>query len=144
MSDPKAPKSPKNADTPGKRRINSKQKGNTYERQIARIFREVLGLSYAGTSRQRSRLLDDCGIDIAGVPMNVSLKSGYKGRRPKPEEIFKTISERLKKHFPEHDPIHGYLIFLFHKLDGYHPAHHIVSMTFDDWCRLMVVYLKNQ
>lgn len=141
MMNPKTSDLSENAPSQGKRRINSKRKGNSYERLIARLFREVFGFSFCKTSRQASRLLDDCGIDLSGIPFNVSLKNGYQKNRPKPEELLKVIKERLAKNFPAEDPVHDYLTFIIHKLDGRHPAHHLVYMSFDDWCKLVVGYL---
>jgi len=142
MFAPKKINSTQNACAPRKKRINSKQKGNTYERWVAKALRDLFGFTFCKTSRQASRLLDDCGIDLSGIPFNISLKSGYRKRRPKPEEIFKNIKQQLALHFPKEDPVHSNLTFLFHKLDGYHPENHIVSMTYDDWCKLMIVYVR--
>lgn len=135
---------PANAPSQGNKRINSKRKGNTYERLIAKTFRDVFGLPHCKTSRQMSRIMDDCGIDLCGIPFNVSLKCGYKKGRPKPEELLKNIAIQLAKNFPQADPIHKQLTFIIHKLDGHHPAHHLVYMSFEDWCRLMVGYLGLQ
>lgn len=145
MIDPQKSGKPENAPSQGKRRINSKRKGNSYERLIAKFFRDVLGFAFCKTSREASRILDCSGIDLSGIPFNVSLKSGYKKGRPKPDELLKYIAEQLTKNFPKEDPIHNQLTFIIHKLDGYHPAHHLVYMSFDDWCRLMVgcLGLKN-
>lgn len=138
---PKTSEQSANAPTQGKKRINSKQKGNSYERLMAKTFREIFGFLFCKTSRQASRLLDDCGIDLSGIPINVSLKCGYKKARPKPEELLKNITQRLAENFPKEDPIHKQLTFIIHKLDGHHPAHHLVYMTFDTWCELMEGYL---
>ncbi|SEW21766.1 hypothetical protein SAMN05428988_3247 [Chitinophaga sp. YR573] len=129
---------------PRKQRINSKQKGNTYERWVAKQLRDLFAFNYCKTSRQASRLLDNSGIDLSGIPFNASLKTGYRKSRPKPEEIFKNIKEQLIKNFPGDDPIHSRMTFLFHKLDGRAPEHHIVSMMFDDWCRLMAFCIRNK
>ncbi|NLR61092.1 hypothetical protein HGH93_23525 [Chitinophaga polysaccharea] len=142
MFSPEDPNQLQNAAVSRKKRINSKQKGNTYERWVASKLRELFGLKYCKTSRQASRLLDDCGIDLSGIPFNISLKSGYRKGRPKPEEIFKNIKLKLSQNFPEHDPVHSNPTFLLHKIDGYKPENHIVSMTFDDWCTLLDGYLK--
>ncbi len=45
---------------------SSRIKGHSFERTIAEDFREM-GFSKARTSRQVSRLADDCKIDIVGV-----------------------------------------------------------------------------
>jgi hypothetical protein len=125
-----------------KKRINSKQKGNTYERWLARFYREHFGFNYCRTTREVSRLLDNCGIDLSGIPHNASAKSGYRSKRPQADKIIAQIKYLLQQSFPVDDPIHGNLTFLFHRLDGHSPYHHIVSMTFDDWVRIMTIYEK--
>lgn len=44
----------------------ARQKGHSFERSVAQQFREA-GFTRAKTSRQTSRLADDCKIDITGV-----------------------------------------------------------------------------
>ena len=74
-----------------KKRINSRVKGSTYERHIAKVFREQFNYRFAKTSRQASRILDDCAIDISGVPYCIQTKSGYSDHRPKADVIFKDM-----------------------------------------------------
>lgn len=138
----KQPSLSSNVQPSSKKRINSKQKGNTYERWLARFFREKFGYNFCRTSRQASRLLDDSGIDLSGIPYNVSAKSGYHLNRPKPDKIIWQMRQVLQQHFAAGDPIHGQLTFLMHRLDGRSPFHHIVSMTFDDWVTIMTIYEK--
>ena len=122
----------------------SRRKGHDLERKLAKVFREELGFIYCKTSRQVSRLLDDCGVDLAvtgamldNIPYLVQAKSGYKKRRPKPDELFKYIREKLKENFPEEHSIHSTPILVFHYLDGRDDANFIVSLMYKDALQLL-------
>lgn len=85
--------------------------GHNYERQIAKELREM-GFTHAKTSRQASRLYDDCKIDIWGVPLNIQCKNSK--QKLDANEIFKTMINAVKKELP------GRLnmpFLLFHKKD---------------------------
>jgi len=102
-----------------KKRINSKNKGSTYEREIVNMFKD-LGYVKAKTSRATSKLLDDCKIDINFIPYLVQTKCGYPTVRPKYEVLKKECIELINKHFPE-DEAQKLLekpYVLFHKLKG--------------------------
>ena len=49
-------------------------RGHNYERKIAKEFRD-LGFTRCLTTRQASRLWDDCKLDLYGIPVNVQLKN---------------------------------------------------------------------
>ena len=115
-----------------KKRINSKTKGSSYEREIAKLFRE-LGFEHCKTSRQARRLLDDSKIDLALVPYNIQCKRGYAKAQPKYNEVFAEMTELLAKNFPKTDLQHNYPKILFHKIDGKKPENHVVSMPFNDF-----------
>lgn len=83
----------------------NRTKGHILERRVASKFRE-LGYTFAKTSRQASRLLDDSKVDIAFVPFNVQCKKGYaKGLNY--TNIFLETKEALKKNFPPTDLVHN-------------------------------------
>jgi hypothetical protein len=117
---------------------NNRVKGHTLEREIAKMFRDELGFKFAKTSRLASRILDNCNVDIAGVPFLIQTKAGYAKARPKPEEIFKEIEDDLKQNFPEDDPIHCYPKVLIHKINGKHKYHNLVTMPYNDFKRLLL------
>lgn len=125
-----------------KKRINSKQKGNNYERYLAQFFRKELNHPLCKTSRMASRLMDDCGIDLVMIPYLVSAKKGYMKNRPKPDEIFRNIRKKLLESFPSDDSIHRMPMFLFHMIDGYSKENHIVSMPFEHFAEIIKVYEK--
>jgi hypothetical protein len=116
----------------------SRRKGHNLEREIARMFREEAGFKHAKTARLASTLLDGCKGDIFGVPYLVQTKMGYKNNRPKPEEIFKDMEERLRESFPENDPVHMYPKVLIHKIDGRNKYHNLVTMPYDHFKYLIL------
>jgi len=117
----------------------SRNKGHNCERDFAKKFRD-LGFEFCKTSRQASRLLDDSGIDLSGIPLNVQIKSGYKKARPKADELFKGMKEVLSKNFPPGDGIHKYPKVLIHKLDGMAQENQLVTMTWEDWVEFLKAY----
>lgn len=127
-----------------KKRINSKDKGDAYEQWLAKFFRDHLGYQYCKTSRNSSKLTDDCKIDLTGIPYNVQAKSGYWKVRPRPDGVFKEMKDLLLKNFEPNDPIHNKPRILFHKLDGYKDEHHLVTMTFSDFAMIIKGYEENR
>lgn len=127
-----------------KKRINSRDKGGNYERWLAKYFREQLGYPYAKTSRAASKVLDDCGVDISGIPYNIQAKSGYWKYRPKADVIFKNMKALLTQNYDPRDQVHSWPRILFHKLDGHQPEHHLVTMTFDDFIKIFKAYEQQQ
>lgn len=120
----------------------SRRKGHNAEREFARKFREDLGFEFCKTSREASRLLDACGIDLSGLPLNIQIKAGYKQARPKPDRLFMDMKESLLKNFQKSDPVHTYPKIVIHKLDGQHPENQMVTMMWDDWIKFLQAYKK--
>lgn len=118
--------------------INNRRKGHSLEREIVRMFRDEIGMEFAKTSRYASKVLDDCKVDIAGIPFLIQAKAGYQKARPKAEEIFKEIEENLSKNYPKGDQIHNYPKVLIHKLNGKHKYHNLVTMPYDDFKYLLM------
>lgn len=116
----------------------NRTKGHNLERAIVQMFRDELGYKFAKTSRVASQMLDNCRIDIYGVPYLVQTKMGYAKARPKADEIFKDMDERLKENFPENDPVHQYPKVLIHKIDGKHKYHNLVTMPYNDFKYLLL------
>lgn len=116
----------------------SRTKGHNLEREIMRLFRDELHYKFAKTSRLASKLLDDCRVDIFGVPYLIQARMGYAKARPKADEIFKDMDERLKVNFPENDPVHQYPKVLVHKIDGRHKYHNLVTMPYNDFKYLLL------
>ncbi len=123
--------------------MNSRNKGHQYERVLAKFFRDVLGFVYCKTSRAASKLLDDCGVDLAFLPVLVQAKRGYNKNRPKFDNIFNKIKSSLSENYPKDDPIHDKPIILAHKLDGRGKQYHQITMCYED-LETLIQLLKNQ
>lgn len=117
---------------------NNRNKGHTLERKLVKFFRDELNEEFCKTSRNASKLLDDCGVDLSGIPYNIQTKCGYLKDRPKADILFKGIKEKLIANFPSDDKIHNYPKILVHKIDGSCEENMLVTMTYKDWCKMMV------
>lgn len=120
-----------------KKRKNYRQKGHNFERQVVQMFRDELGFELAKTSRFASRILDNCQVDIFGIPFLVQTKSGYAKNRPKYEVIFQEIEENLLKNFPITDSIHTYPKIIIHKITDRKKYHNFVIMPYNDFKALL-------
>lgn len=92
------------------------------------------------TTRQLSRRLDACGIDLVGTDSLIQCKAGYENRRPRYEEIYEYIKDRLAESFKADHIINQYPIILIHNIDvgsgkKRQPHHTTVTMTFEDYIR---------
>jgi hypothetical protein len=117
---------------------NNRTKGHNLEREIVRMFRDELNFKFVKTSRLASKLLDDCKVDIFGIPYLIQTKMGYAKSRPKADVVFKEIEEKLKENFPPEDPVHTYPKILVHKIDGRHKYHNLVTMPYNDFKTLLL------
>lgn len=99
-------------------KINVKQKGNTYERNIVKFYRDELGFSKAKTSRATSKLLDDCKVDINFIPHLVQTKNGYANNRPKFDVLKKECMNLIEENYPDDEKklLLDKPYVLFHKL----------------------------
>lgn len=63
---------------PKKPKINGKSKGNAYEREVVKIFKD-LGYTECGTSRYLNRSMDDKKVDCVGLePLYIQCKATEK------------------------------------------------------------------
>jgi len=122
----------------------NRTKGHNLEREIVRIFRDVFGFSFTKTSRASSRLLDDSGIDVDGIPFNIQIKSGYTKNPPKYVEIYRGIIECLRKNYPPTDPRHHYPIVLIHKDNSRKPEDYQWIFRHADIVPLLEDYFKTK
>lgn len=76
----------------------NRRKGHNFEREITKLCRES-GYLNALTSRQASRLYDDCMIDIWGMPDNIQVKNVRANINPMTifRQMKKVIEEKLEK-----------------------------------------------
>ena len=80
----------------------NRTRGNNAERRYAQIFRD-LGYDKCRTSRQASKLLDDCAVDLMFLPFLVQIKAGrQKGMNP--SKILSEMESRIKENFPDTAP----------------------------------------
>ena len=90
----------------------NREAGHRYERKWAKEFRD-LGFTYCKTSRQASRLLDDCGVDLAFIPFlfqckNVKANINY-------GKLITDIETKTKANFPPNSPELRYPVVVAHK-----------------------------
>ncbi len=127
----------------------NRDKGASFERDIANLLR-TLGLISTKTSRQASRLYDDCKIDHWGAILPngrillTQCKSGYKNNRPKADVEFKMQKQKIKENFPPGAPENApdVLQILFHKIDNYAPENNLVTIKLIDFLPLLEAYIK--
>jgi len=93
----------------------NKTKGNRLEQQVAKDLRDKY--PFTKTSREGSQLLDNCKIDLMGLPLLIQTKSGYNRSRPKFEVLFREMKELIEKNFPKTHPVHNLPYVLINKLN---------------------------
>lgn len=111
----------------------NRNRGHNYERMWAKRFRE-LGYDKCKTSRQASRLLDSCKIDLVFIPYNVQCKSVLKNINY--TELFNSIEHELKINIPQDDPIHKHPIIIAHKRGSKRNEEHII-MTSESFLKII-------
>lgn len=118
----------------------NKTKGSVGERYYAEKFRE-LGFNKCITSRQGSRVLDNCGIDLCFLPFNVQIKTGiHKGLNHSLE--LKLIEEKMNTFLPENAIEHNQPKVLIHRKQGKSGKKRteyddMVYMTFEDFSKII-------
>lgn len=115
---------------------NNRRKGHNAERYYRTFFESFFG--YCKTSRQASQLLDDCKVDLFGIPVNVQIKAG-KQRGLNPSLVLREMKEKLSKHFPRYLKHPSIII---HKKDvgrGKKRTEYdeLVTMSFEDFKKLL-------
>lgn len=112
----------------------NKRKGSNAERYYAKKFRDA-GYDHCRTSREASKLHDDCAIDLVFLPILAQIKAGrQKGMNP--SKVLSDINERVSKVFPANSPEHSMPAVLIHFKEsgiGHKRTeyHELVTMTFD-------------
>ena len=92
----------------------NRSKGHAAEVLYMNIFKE-LGYIKCVTSRNGSKLIDNCKIDLMNIPFNVQIKCGYPKGVPV-AKIFKQMDELMYKHLMDDDPIVDRPKLLIHRL----------------------------
>lgn len=112
----------------------NKRKGSNAERYYATKFRDA-GFEYCRTSREASKLHDDCAIDLVFLPILAQIKAG-KQKGMNPSKVLSDIKERVSKAFPPTAPEHVMPAIMIHYKEsgmGYKRTeyHELVTMTFE-------------
>jgi len=87
--------------------------GHRLERELAALFRS-LGFTHCRTTREESKLLDSCGIDLSNLPYNVQAKSG-KQRSLNYSKELKSIKEKINNNLPDDHVVKNNPNVIIHK-----------------------------
>ena len=93
-----------------------KEKGNRLERLVANNLKGFY--PFCKTSRATNQTLDNCKIDLSGLPILVQCKSGYNNNRPKFEVLYKEMKNLIKINYAPGNVVHKMPYILVHKLNG--------------------------
>ena len=108
----------------------NREVGHRYERLWAKRFRDK-GFTYCKTSRQASRLLDDCGVDLAFIPFLFQCKNVQAGINY--GKLITDIETKTKAALPPNSPELKNPIVIAHK-----KAHdELIIMKADDFLELI-------
>ena len=110
---------------------NNRTKGHSAERLYALKFRELF--PKCQTSRYASRMMDDAGVDLVGLPMLVQIKAGLQ-KGMKPHEVLKNIKNNLPDESKPKVLIHHKEGAKGKKRDEFSS---LVTMTFEDFFHLI-------
>lgn len=92
--------------------LNVAEKGKRFERSIVKDFKSI-GFKRAATTRATSKLLDNCKVDINGIPYYIQCKNGYlKGLN------YSTIFKQMKELITENYDKVEYPLIILHKKGG--------------------------
>lgn len=103
--------------------------GHNYERQLAKEHRDILGEESCKTSRQASRLLDECKVDLNSTFHNLQAKNVRNNIDY--HSLILEIRDLLKEHFPERLDLPT---AVFHKKRG----KEVVALLKDDYYKLLL------
>lgn len=128
----------------------NKRKGSTAERYYADKFRQ-LGFNKCITSREGSKLLDDCAVDLMFLPVLVQIKAGRQ-RNMNPSKVLKDIEDRIKERFPEDAPEQSMPKILIHYKDAQYTKgerrrrtenDELVTMSFETFSMFLKSYTND-
>lgn len=88
-----------------------KSLGSSTERLYAKLYRELW--EKCKTSRLVSKLLDNCGVDLAFIPINIQVKAGAQ-RGLSVSTVLKEMQEAIDKNYPEDAPERKYPNVVIH------------------------------
>ena len=115
----------------------NRTRGHNLERLTAKELRELF--PKAKTSREASRLLDNCKVDIANVPLLIQCKSGYEKARPKFDVLKAEARELLQKNYLAKEEIHTFPYVLRHSFK----KNDMATIDWEFFKILLTTYIKN-
>lgn len=130
----------------------NKRKGSNAERLYAIRFREF-GFDKCITSREGSKLLDDCAVDLMFIPILAQIKAGRQTGM-NISKVLKDIKDRIALRFPSDAPEQRMPAIVIHYKDmGFIKGSgerrvrgeydEIVSMTFDTFAIFLKAYTND-
>lgn len=128
----------------------NKRKGSSAERLYAMKFRE-LGFDKCITSREGSKLLDDCAVDLMFLPILTQIKAGRQ-QGMNPSKVLKDIKDRIAEKFPSDAPEQNMPKVLIHYKDTVFVKgerrkrseyDEMVTMTFDTFVIFLKAYIND-
>ena len=108
--------------------VRNRRKGHNYERELAKEFRDI-GFERCRTTRESSKLLDSCKIDLDLPDLNVQAKNVIGGVNYL--KVFALMDEHLKLKIPERLDLPK---VIFHKRKG----RELVIIEKDYFFRLLI------
>lgn len=121
----------------------NKRKGSNAERHYVNYFKGLhKDFSFCITSRQGSRILDDCKVDLMNLPILLQIKAG-KQRGMNPSAVLQEMDEMLVQKIPASDPMHKLPRAVIHRKEvgrgkRRNKYSEIVSMTLEDFTKLFL------
>lgn len=82
----------------------NREKGHRFERETVSLYRDI-GFPHAKTSREASRLYDNCGIDVWGACDLMQCKDVLASINY--SDLFDSMDALLLKNFPSNAPEHN-------------------------------------
>lgn len=126
----------------------NKRKGSNAERYYANYFKALhKDFNMCITSRQGSRIMDDCKVDLINLPVLLQIKAG-KQRGLNVSSVLQEMEEMLSKKIPSTSDVHDMPKIVIHRKDvgkgkRRNEYSEIVSMTFEDFINLFKkAYIK--
>lgn len=95
----------------------NRKKGFDAERLYASKFREELGFTYCKTTRESSRLLDSCKIDLDFIPFGIQIKAGKQRNLNYSKSLYE-IDEKVKVSLPDNNPFKNCPKLVIHYKQG--------------------------
>ncbi len=93
----------------------NKTKGSRLERQVAIDLREKY--PFVKTAREASQLIDNCKVDLVGIPLAIQAKSGYNEQRLRYDRLYEEFKQLISENIPPNHPIHKVPYVLINKLN---------------------------